>query len=64
MPKVSIRKRSLKNGRHTIMLDFAPPLKNPKTGKPKRFEFLDLFTYDDPASKLERKHNSETMVLV
>jgi hypothetical protein len=45
MPKVTIRKRPLKDGKESIMLDYAPPLKNPKNGKPQRFEFLDFFTY-------------------
>lgn len=64
MPKVTIRKRPLKNGRESILLDYAPPLKNPKNGKPQRFEFLELFTYIKPASRLERQHNSETNALV
>lgn len=63
MPRVRIRKRPLKNGRESLMLDYAPPLKNPKNGKPQRFEFLDLFTYEKPANRLERQHNSETNTL-
>ena len=63
MPRVTIRKRPLKGGRESIMLDYAPPLKNPKNGKPQRFEFLDLFTYEKPANRLERQHNSETNTL-
>jgi len=63
MPRVTIRKRTLKNGRESLMLDYAPPLKNPKNGKPQRFEFLDLFIYGKPANRLERQHNSETKTL-
>jgi integrase len=63
MPRVTIRKRPLKNGRESLMLDYAPPLKNPKNGRPQRFEFLDLFTYEKPANRLERQHNSETNTL-
>lgn len=63
MPRVSIRKRPLKNGRESLMLDYAPPLKNPKNGRPQRFEFLDLFTYEKPVNRLERQHNSETNTL-
>ena|ERR1700761_2707753 len=64
MPKVHIRKKSISKGRHTIYLDFSPPLRNPKTGKPQRFEFLELFTYDKPENIWERNHNSETRALV
>lgn len=64
MAKVHIRKKALTKGRHSIFLDFSPPLRNPKTGKPQRYEFLDLFTYDKPTNNLERRHNSETMELV
>jgi integrase len=39
-------------------------LKNPKNGKPQRFEFLELFTYQKPANRLERQHNTETNALV
>src|SRR4051812_39100890 len=64
MPKVHIRKRKLTNGRKSLMLDFSPPLINPKNGKPMRFEFLGLFLCDKPANIWERKHNSETNELV
>jgi integrase len=64
MPKVHIRKRPLVKGRHSIILDFSPPLRNPKTGKPQRFEFLDLFLYDKPGNVWEREHNVETKALI
>lgn len=64
MPKVHIRKRPLVKGRHSLILDFSPPLRNPKNGKPKRFEFLDLFVFDKPANQWERLHNTETKALV
>jgi integrase len=46
------------------MLDYAPPLKNPKNGKPMRFEILGLYVYAKPVNRLERQHNSETNTLV
>jgi len=64
MARITIRKRPLKNGKESIMLDYAPPLKNPKNGKPMRFEILGLFVYTKPATRLERQHNSETNTLV
>jgi integrase len=64
MPRVHIRKRPLTNGRHSLFLDFSPPLRNPKNGKPQRFEFLELFLFDKPANVWEREHNIETKALV
>jgi integrase len=64
MPKVHIRKRKLTKGRHSLLLDFSPPLRNPKNGKPQRFEFLNLFIYDKPSNVWERQHNTETKALV
>lgn len=64
MPKVHIRKRKLTNGRQSLMLDFSPPLRNPKNGKPMRFEFLGLYLYEKPSNAWERQHNVETKALV
>jgi len=64
MAKVHIRKKSLTKGRHSIYLDFSPPLRNPKTGKPQRYEFLDVYLYDKPANVWERNHNTETSDLI
>jgi hypothetical protein len=63
MPKVHIRKKALTKGRHSLYLDFSPPLRNPKTGKPQRYEFLGLFTYDKPCNVWERNHNTDTRAL-
>src|SRR3954463_13263506 len=64
MPKVHIRKKAISKGRHSVYLDFSPPLRNPKTGKPQRFEFLDIFLYDKPSNVWERNHNTETSELL
>jgi integrase len=64
MAKVHIRKKALTKGRHSVYLDFSPPLRNPKTGKPQRFEFLDIFLYDKPSNVWERNHNAETSELL
>jgi len=64
MSKVHIRKRPLAKGKQSLILDFSPPLRNPKTGKPQRFEFLELFIYEKPGNLFERRHNAETMELV
>lgn len=64
MARVTIRKRPLKNNRQSLLLDYAPPLRDPKTGKPKRFEILKVFIYEQPVTLLERKHNKETLEMV
>lgn len=64
MPKVHIRKKKISKSRQSLYLDFSPPITNPQTGKPQRYEFLGLFTYDKPANVWERKHNTETNTLV
>lgn len=64
MSRVHIRKRAIAKGRHSIFLDFSPPLKNPRNGKPQRFEFLKLFLYDKPSNTWQRSHNTETKALI
>ncbi|MGY3212533.1 tyrosine-type recombinase/integrase [Mucilaginibacter sp. HD30] len=64
MAKVHIRKKAITKGRHSVYLDFSPPLRNPKSGKPQRFEFLDIFLYDKPSNVWERNHNAETSELL
>ncbi len=63
MTKVKIRTKPLSKGRHTLYLDYYPPIPNPETGKPTRREFLKLFTYDRPKTEFDRSHNKETRML-
>lgn len=64
MAKVHIRKKTLTKGRQSVYLDFSPPLRNPKTGKPQRYEYLDIFLFSKPSNVWERNHNSETNELI
>jgi len=64
MAKIHIKKKALTSGRQSVYLDFSPPLRNPKTGKPQRYEFLDIFIYEKPSNVWERNHNSETNELL
>ena len=63
MSKVTLRKKSITKNRHSLVLDYYPPLKNPNNGNPKRFEALKLYVFDNPADTWEREHNKETMIL-
>ena len=38
--KVTVRKRPIKNGQTSLYLDFYPPIRNPKTGRLSRREYL------------------------
>ncbi|MBB5634963.1 integrase [Pedobacter cryoconitis] len=63
MSKVTLRKKIITKNRHSLVLDYYPPLKNPINGNPKRFEALKLYVFDSPADQWEREHNRETMIL-
>lgn len=63
MSKVTLRKKVITKNRHSLVLDYYPPLKNPINGNPKRFETLKFYVFDSPADQWEREHNKETMIL-
>ncbi|WP_316740633.1 site-specific integrase [Pedobacter antarcticus] len=64
MSKVTVRRKAISKGRHTIYLDHYPPIYNPYTGKLQRTEYLKLYTFDKPLNSAERLHNKETSNLV
>lgn len=61
MRKISVTLRSvpISKGRHSLYLDFYPPVLNPETGKESRREFLKLYLYDKPKGFGEKLNNSE-----
>ncbi|WP_247236424.1 site-specific integrase [Telluribacter sp. SYSU D00476] len=63
MTKVKLRKKSMTDNRHSLYLDYYPPIPNEETGKPTRREFLKLFIYDKPKNPFEKEHNKNTMAL-
>jgi integrase len=58
--KVSLRKKSISNGRKSLYLDFYPPIPHPETGKPTRREFLKLYLFEQPKGSSQKQHNKET----
>lgn len=64
MSKVTIRRKAISKGRHTIYLDHYPPILNPYNGKLQRKEYLKLYLFDKPSHEAERLHNKETENLV
>lgn len=63
MTKVKLRRKAISQGRLTLYLDYYPPIPNPDTGKLTRREFLGLYIYEDPISKLDKSYNKETLTL-
>jgi integrase len=63
MANVTIRKKPLSKNRHSLYLDYSPPIFNPSTNKLQRYEYLKLFIYNEPKNNFERRHNKETTKL-
>ncbi len=61
--KISLRKKPISKGRHSLYLDFYPAITNIQTGKKTRREFLGLYIIDKPKSPLERQDNKNTLLL-
>lgn len=55
--KVTVRKRPIKNGQLSLYLDFYPPIRHPKTGRPTRREYLGIYIYANPTEKFETEFN-------
>lgn len=63
MTKVSLRRKPMTKGRHSLYLDFYPPIPHPKTKKPTRRLFLGLFVFDKPKNPPEKEHNKKILDL-
>ena len=59
--KVTVRKRPIKNGQTSLYLDFYPPIRNPKTGRLSRREYLGLYIYSNPTEKFQQEYNRSIM---
>ena len=55
--KVTVRRRPIKNGQTSLYLDFYPPVRNPKTGKLSRREYLGLYIYTNPVERFQHEYN-------
>jgi len=62
MASVTLRKRILRTGRQSLILDYYPPFINAKTGKAQRFVTMKLYLYNKPENDLQRRHNKETLI--
>lgn len=59
--KVTVRKKAISKGRHSLYLDFWPPIPHPISGRQTRREFLGLYTIDHPNSSADQEHNIHMM---
>ena len=55
--KVTVRKRPISNGQTSLYLDFYPAIRNPKTGKLSRREYLGLYIYTNPTDGFQQEYN-------
>ncbi len=61
--KVKLREKKISKGRKSLYLDFYPAIRNPKTGKETRREFLGLYIYEKPKSPFETQSNKQTRII-
>ena len=59
--RVTLRKKSISNGKLSLYLDFYPPFFNPESGDYSRREFLKLYLIAKPASQIEKILNAENL---
>jgi len=60
MTKVKLRTKPMTGKRHSLYLDFYPPIPHPDTGKSTRREFLGLYVIDKAKNPFDKQHNKET----
>jgi len=62
--KVKLRQKAISGGRNSLYLDFYPPIPDVKRpGKTTRREFLNLYLFDKPRNPIDKRHNTETMMI-
>lgn len=57
--KVTVRQAKLKNGMISLYLDYYPAIRNPKTMKPSRREYLGIYIYASPKNQMEMEFNMD-----
>ncbi len=59
--KVTVRQKAITKGRHSLFLDFYPPITDPETGKETRREFLGIYILDKPKTPFEKTANKQAL---
>jgi integrase len=60
--KVKLRQKAITGNRHSLYLDFYPPIPN-KAGELTRREFLNLYILDKPKNPVDKQYNKEQLQL-
>lgn len=60
--KVTLRKRLLPSGKITLYLDYYPPVRDPKTNKMSRREYLGIYLVNKPRTQEEREANKAKLI--
>ncbi len=60
--KVKLLKKPISGNRHSLYLDFYPPIEHTETGKPTRREFLGLYLFDKPKDIWEKDQNKANLI--
>jgi len=61
--KVTLRQKKISKGRESLYLDFYPAIPHPETGEPTRREFLGLYIFEKPKTPIDKRHNTETLLI-
>ncbi len=59
--KVKLRLKKITGDRHSLYLDYYPPVVHPDTGNLTRREFLGFYLFDKPTTASEKQHNKDTV---
>ena len=60
--KVSLRQRPIKNERLSLYLDYYPAIRNPRTMKMSRREYLGFYIFANPRNKYQREYNDSILM--
>lgn len=55
--KVTLRQRLLPSGKITLYLDYYPAIRNPKTNRSQRHEYMGIYLYGNPMNQVQRNFN-------
>ena len=59
--KVTLRQKPISKGRFSLYLDFYPEIRNPRTNKMTRREFLGMYILANPTTPVEKAFNDQMM---
>lgn len=60
--KVSLRKRPISGDRYSLYLDYYPAIRNPKTMKMSRREYLGFYIFANPRTKFQKEYNDSILM--